>query len=322
MMKKWRRVLSFLLAVCCVLAGAGGAKKPAYSFKIEKNADGYKPENYPYVVHSESADWYISKTDLEQMGEQALYEGLEEVLALQEEDFREAREALAGALKDEIPKVTICTDFGGKAEISQISAAYYNPRSNFIKLFHSWDKVKASLTHEYVHYLTFSCAKVGCTPGFWAEGIADKITRIDLKSRLSRSVNMGASAEEVEFFKEKGAWDDEADCIDEKVLYFGCAELFHTGLMLDQPYFAVCSETLTRTEKIQEKPKPEELSYYEAASMVAYLMETYGEDWVYSHWDTDPAKIEEICGKTFLELYREWAAWNSGKCAELGIVIE
>ena len=51
-------------------------------------------------------------------------------------------------------------------------------------------------------------------------------------------------------------------------------------------------------------------------------METYGEDLVFGHWDTEPSDMEEVYGKGFEELYRDWEVWNLAKCGELGIRLD
>ena len=70
-----------------------------------------------------------------------------------------------------------------------------------------------------------------------------------------------------------------------------------------------------------ETLKPTQLTYAEAAGMIAYLIETYGKDTVYAN-SRDTNGLETVYGKTFLELYDEWGEWNIRKCEEAGIDIE
>lgn len=281
----------------------------------------YRTDLYPYVVHAESADWYIAKADIEKEGLEELCAGIAGILEDQELDFADAREALSGYLSGPVPKVIICTDFSGHAEISNTSSAYYNAVGNFIKVFHNWTSVRASLMHEYVHYLTFRCTGTAIRSGFWAEGAAEYITRLLCRNRLSRSVNMGLVDEEVLFFREKGAWDPQENCIDEKLLYYGVAELFRSGAAVGEKYYAVSSSVTERTEKMQQNIKAYELSFQEAACMTAYLIETYGEETVFTHWDTDPEQMEQVFGSGFPELYRAWGDWNTRRCEELGLTV-
>ena len=321
-MRVLRVVLSLLLtaALCFTAVVSIGENEAGAGIRAEINHE-YRPDLYPYVIHTESAVWYLSQADIDLMGMDAMLDGLAAVLKNQEADFADARNALEG-YTGEIPPVVICTDFSGHAEISKTTSAYYNSVSNFVKVFHDWKHCSAALLHEYVHYLTFACTETPIRPGFWAEGVAEYVSRIVCRNRLSRAVNMGAADEEIAFFREKGAWDSEEECIDEKILYFAVAELYRKGYIIGQSYFAVSNETIERTEKIQQAPKPDQLSMQEAASMIAYLVETYGKEAVFSSWNTNPEKTEDIFGKNFGDIYADWAVWNTNQCGQADITIE
>lgn len=313
-------VLMLIFALCLASAASAGGPGNETGVNPEINQE-YRPDLYPYVIHTDSADWYISQADIDLMGMEAILDGLEAVVSMQETDFADARAALDGYL-EEVPPVRILTDFSGHAEISKTSSAYYNGLDRFIKVFHDWKHCDAALLHEYVHYLTLACARTPVRQGFWAEGIAEYVSRIVCKNRISRSVNMGASDEETAFFREKGAWDQEEDCLDEKILYFGIAELYHQGYLTGQSYFAVSNEIIGRTEKIQQNPEPDQLSMQEAASMTAYLVETYGKEAVYSCWNSDPKTMDQAFGRSFREIYAAWKVWNSEQCVRLGIEVD
>ena len=323
MSRLMRKAVAILLtAALCLPLAAGCAEGESLHGVVPESNTAYRPDLYPYAVHTESAVWYLSQADIDLMGLDALCEGLSKVLKNQEADFADARAALAGCLTGDVPPVVICTDFSGHADISNRTSAYYNAVSHFIKVFHSWDDVSAALLHEYVHYLTFACTALRSRAGFWAEGIAEYVSRFLCENRMSRAVNMALSEEEIQFYREKGAWDEQAGCIDEMRLYYGVAEVTRSGFMVGHEYYAVSNSTIERTERIQRQPKPDQLSYHEAACVMAYLMETYGEDFVYTHWDTDPERLTDAFGKDFQALYAEWAQWNTRRCAELGLVME
>lgn len=55
--------------------------------------------------------------------------------------------------------------------------------------------------------------------------------------------------------------------------------------------------------------------------MVAYLMETYGKDMVFEN-SKDVNRLETVYGKSFSELYNEWAMWNIQKLEEAGIDVD
>ena len=52
---------------------------------------------------------------------------------------------------------------------------------------------------------------------------------------------------------------------------------------------------------------------------MAFLVESFGEEQVFSHWGMDPFDLKEVFGKDFGEFYQEWAVWNRTQCNELGI---
>ena len=294
---------TILTALVCrllfMLSGCGQREDSlSVGYPIEENQQENKA-TYPYVVHTESSTWYLAKDDIALLGEEDYYAGLTEILEDMEQDFADARAALAGYLQEEIPPVDIFTDFCGKAGISETAGAYYNERSNFIKLFDGWDTAKEALLHEYVHYLTMHCTEVPTTAGFWAEGIAEYVSNIVCKNRMLRSTNMGFSDEELLFYKDHGAWDDEEDCIDPKLFYFGTAQVIAHGQLVGMEYFSVSDVTITRTAQIQQKPNADNVSHIEAACIIAYLVDTYSKDLIFRNWNTKPEEMEKTIGQSF-----------------------
>ena len=314
-----KRIIALLLAalllllpvICC--AEQTGYQKEEYT--------GWNKESYPWIIRTPNAVWYISKADIELLGEEAYYEGLYAILNDAEADFADARAALAGYITDEIQPIDIHTDFCNKAEKSKNASAYYNRRDNFIKLFSGWNDARAALLHEYVHYLTMHCAQPRTRFGFWAEGMADYVADHVCKNRLGRSVNMA--------FEKAGyppvmwdlAWDKAENCIDPRKLDIGLGAFAAKGRLVGQRYYAVMNETIVRTEEMDQNLKPEELSLCEASGMIAYLVDEYGKDTVFGNWNVDPDNMETVYGKDFSELYRDWAAWNEEQCKLLGIMI-
>ena len=321
-MKKIRVCLAVILAAAFCLSAAGvcGEAELTYGVALETNT-GYKADLYPYVVHGETADWYLAVADIEALGLEAMCEGLARTMENMEADLADAREVLADYLIDDVPVIRICTDFCDHAAISQEAGAYYNSGRNIIKLFHSWDMGQESLLHEYVHYLTFKCAKTMIRFGFWSEGIAEYTAMLRCRNRMRRSVLARLPEEMMQEARSRNVLDADGTVSLER-MYLMLSEQALQGLLVGEKYDAASNQIITRTEEIQQNPKSYELSYPEAANMVAWLAETYGEDFIFSHWDSDPEQFEEIFGKGFPELYREWAAWNGAKCEELGIITE
>ena len=311
-----RRALCLLLALLMLsvlLAACGSPSKP----KIEENK-GENAGTYPYVVHTKSANWYLAADDIALLGEDAFYEGLYAILENQEQDFADAREALKGFIDAEIPPIEIHTDFCNKAVISGIAGAYYHPQRNFIKVFDSWEMAETTLLHEYVHYLTIHCTQQPATIGFYAEGVANFISAIVCKNRMARSVNFGRSEQELAIFKAGGAWDESESCLDLPKYFFGTAQVFAMGGMNGMEYYSVSDIMESRTEPPAE-PLIWHVSHAEAASIMTWLVETYGRDTVLQNLSTPPEDFEAVYGLPFTEVYQKWMAWNTQKCAELGL---
>ena len=314
-----KRITAILLAVLLFSVSCTGCAEQAEYRKEEST--GRDRDSYPYIVRTPYAIWHLSKSDMELLGEEAYCERLFSILDDMEADFAEARAALKGYISEDVPPIDIYTDFCNKAEASKKADAFYRTLGNYIKLFDGWDKACACLLHEYVHYLTFHCAEPEIQHGFWAEGVADYVSMFSCKNRLSRSVNLGRdlSVQPPEMLET--AWDKAENCLDPRLVWMGCAVLYARGYGIGDTYFAVKNEMVERTEELQNHPDPQELTFYEASGMVAYLLETYGTDTVFGNWDLDPDRMETVYGKTFRELYQDWAVWNEEQCRLSGIII-
>ncbi len=310
-------LLALLLALSALLSACGPQGKP----KVEENK-GENAANYPWVVHTKSATWYLAADDIASLGEDAFYEGLYAILENQEQDFADAREALKGHIDADVPPIEIRTDFCGKAGVAEIiGGAYYHEQRNFIKLFGGWDVANFTLLHEYVHYLTLHCVQQPVSRGLYAEGIAQYISMIVCKNRMARSVNCARSEEELALFKAKGAWDESEDCLDPQKFYYGSAAQFSLGGMIGYPYFSTKDVYETYTEEAHQNPDVWTVSHFEAASIMAWLVETYGRDTVLQNLSTAPEDFEAVYGLPFSEAYQQWSVWNMEKCAELGLSV-
>ena len=280
-----------------------GAEEAGY---VKEENTARDAVSYPYLIRTPSAVWHISKADIELLGEDAYYEGLYAVMDLAEADFADARAALEGYIFDEIPPIDIYTDFCNKGELSFIAWAYYDSNRNEIRLFNGWEKACTALQHEYVHYLTMHCADPATPPYYWAESVADYITHYACKNRLARSVNMGR--------------DFTLD-LDPRRAYMVWGIFYTRGYVIGERYFDVRNQWMTRTEDLQGRLTQDMISYYEAAGIMAYLVDTYGRETVFGSWTADPKHLETVFGKTFRELYADWAAWNEEQCIQEGIIV-
>ena len=315
-MKRQAAILLSAMLIVMLFVGCAGTARQKYQ-KTENT--GRQADVYPYLVKTPSATWYLAKADVELLGEDAYDEGLYATLQNAEADMQDAREALKGYISDEIAPVDIFTDFCGNAGISESASAYYNPVGNFIKLFDDWKVARLALLHEYVHYLTMHCAEPAAQFGFWGEGVAEYISVFACTNRLARSENMGFELAGYPPVMWDLSWDEAENCIDPRKLYAGLGELAANGGLIGQRYYAVKNEMIVRTEEMEEDLQPYELSLIEASGMIAYLVDTYGKDTVFQNWNIELDAMETVFGKTFSELYREWATWTAEQCRILGI---
>jgi hypothetical protein len=181
-----------------------------------------------------------------------------------------------------------------------------------------------ALLYEYVRYLTFSCAKREISPGFYSEGVSEYVSHFACENRMLRTSSREFWREDVKkLYREIGVWDEESDSIDPARNDLYGAEMIRlpfsdTGTL----YRSVSNGMLHRTEEINQHPNADNISNEELGSLFAYLVETYGREPVFDHWDGDVAELKEVLGKDFTELYWDWAAWNTEQCEALGIVLE
>lgn len=310
---------ALLLAVSCAACGAGGTPElPSGAYPVEKNT-GDNAADYPYVIHTPSAIWYLADADIKLQGREAYFENLDFILQNQEADFADAREALASWIWEEIPPVTIITDFAGLTEKQSMAGASYI--GGKIYLYYNWDLAGYALLHEYVHYLTMTCTNEPASQGFYAEGIAEYFSRFVCTNRMCRDSFPRAYPDAQEEMRASPVWDPETDSVDLGRLYLAWAEAIRSPENDGIQYDTIGYAEITRTAEHRENPHLATLSYYETGSMMAYLVETYGEEAVFPYWGLDPYDMKAVFGKDFTELYWEWAAWNTRRCAELGLTI-
>lgn len=320
-----KRVGSLLLAALLLLSlGACGQKAAADDavrtvgrYKVVLN-DNERKDTYPYVVRTENAVWYLAAADIDLMGEEAFYKGLEDILSYAEADMTDARKALTGRIWEDVPPVEIRTDFCGKAEISQDAGAYYNGLANMIKLFHSWDMAKFSLLHEYVHYLTIHCAEKKTMHYFYIETVAEYVSKFVCENRMIRSIDF-SNSDQPELNALAEIWGD-FDQVKYRNACLSESDAFARGLYDERPYSCVGQYVTVRKADKRLPDHLYELSYAEADSMALYLIETGGEEKYLDHWDmVDEEELAGLYGCTVAELMTAWSAWNAEQCEKLGL---
>lgn len=276
---------------------------------------------YPYLVHTDSAEWYLSLADVQGMGYADFIAGFAETLTVQEPDFSQARTVLQDWIDSDIPAVRIYTDFEDKSETSRFLGAFYS-QGNYIKLFHSWQQAQYNLLHEYVHYLTIKHAKNKAASGFWGEGIAEEVAVWECENRLADLFwKKVTTEEEAKRLKQFHMWDDGKETVNARLQQMCEAACMYLGYGDGWEYLSIGQELLTSSADRAESIRPGQLSYSEAAGMMAYLMEEYGRDMVYANCH-DSNRIHTAFDKPFPELYDAWGKWNIRQCEEAGIDME
>ena len=323
-----KRVVSLLLAALLLLSlGACGQKAAADDavrivgrYKVVPN-DNERKDTYPYVLRTESSAWYLAAADIDWMGEEAFYKGLEDILSYAEADMTDACKALTGRIWEDVPPVEIRTDFCGKAEISQDAGAYYNGLANMIKLFHSWDMAKFSLLHEYVHYLTIHCAEKKTMHYFYIETVAEYVSKFVCENRMIRSIDF-SNSDQPELNALAEIWDD-FDQVKYRNACLSESDAFARGLYDERPYSCVGQYMTVRKADKRLPDHLYELSYAEADSMALYLIGRDGEEKYLDNWDVvDEDKLAGLYGFTVEELLVAWSAWNAEQCEKLGLRME
>lgn len=318
-------VLALLLLPCLLICEQAMAEETEIrkvgEYSVVTNDDSRTKTDYPYAVKTENTLWLLAQDDIDLMGEAAFYEGLADILQYVEADMADAREALAGRIWAEVPPVEIRTDFCNKAGISQDAGAYYNGRVNMIKLFYSWDMAKFALLHEYVHYLTLHCAEKQIVQYFYAETVAEYVSKLLCENRMLRSVDLNTT-EQPQLKSLAEIWGD----FDEVKYRNSClieSDAFAQGAYDGIPYVCVGQFTTYRWANKRLPDHLYELSYAEAVSMALYLMETYGAEKYLDNWDmTDEEQLAAVYGLTLPELLTAWSAWNAQQCETLGLRAE
>ena len=323
-----KQFVSLLLAALLFLSlGACGQKatdddavRLVGQYKVVLN-DNERKDTYPYVLRTENSAWYLAAADIESLGEEAFYKGLEDILSCAEADMADARRALTGRIWEDVPPVEIRTDFCGKAEISQDAGAYYNGLANMIKLFHSWDTAKFALLHEYVHYLTIHCAEKKTMHYFYIETVAEYVSKFICENRMIRSMDF-SHADQPQLKALAEIWSD-FDQVKYRNACLSESDAFARGLYDEQPYSCVGQYMTVRKADKRLPDHLYELSYAEADSMALYLIGRDGEEKYLDNWDVvDEDKLAGLYGFTVEELLVAWSAWNAEQCEKLGLRME
>ena len=316
--------LLLMLAMCF---GFGCAKqddtRKIAGYTLEEN-EGANAQTYPYIVRTPHATWYLAAADIELMGEDAFFAGLETILHSQEADFADAIAALDGYRKDEIPVIDIHTDFAAQTERAKWNkaGAYYLGPDLGIYLYNGWEMTSYALLHEYAHYLTYECCTFDLTPGggFWAEAVAEYLSRFACENRMGRALQFGFDAESLVQAQQRGLLGDDG-AVSPKKLYCFEAAYYRSGAAIGEKYSAVSETPITMSERLLSHPMLTTISYFEAACFFDWLVEHYGKDLVFANMTIGQEGFKDAFGEDFETLFFAWAADNDAWCVANGIVL-
>ena len=311
-----------LLLVLTMCFGFGCAKKDD-----ARKIAGYTLEpsegTYSYVIHTPHATWHLAAADIELLGEEEFFNGLERILENQEADFEDAIAVLDGYIKEEIPVIDVYTDFAAQTERAKwnnAGACYIPDRG--IYLYYGWAMAGFSLLHEYAHYLTYACCTFKLTSGggFWAEAIAEYVSKISCRNRMACGVGAFLSDEDLAEAEKRGILDADGT-LNMKKYYCYTAAFMRSGAALGATYSAVSETLITLSERLVEHPMLTTISYFEAGSFFTWLVERYGKELVFANMTIGQEGFADVFGKDFEPLFFEWAADNDAWCIENGIVL-
>lgn len=266
--------------------------------------------DFSYVIKGKLANWYFQKEDVVENGYKTFAEECEAINPLMTADFSDAQQVLKAYTGDEVPAVDIYTVFTENEKYSAYSqyAAIYNPKADGIFLFRDWVKTRENLLHEYVHYLTLGNGKTFRSASGLVEGWTEAVAVFSCENRMKAEyLTKYVSEEELAAYQKVGVWDEENNQVDLQKLCFYWGNYF---VEADETfeYGSLGQQIITKPEQITLYA----LSYQAGASLAQYLTEQYGMDAVISAC-MEQGKIEELCGKSFEDIYNDWAVWNEEK---------
>ena len=319
-----KTIAAVLILALCAGFACGCAAKPkdpiaVSGYRLESN-EGRNSETYPYLVRTPHTVWYLAAADIDLIGEEAFYEGLNRILSNQEADFADACAVLEEYLLEEIPSIDVYTDFSGRSERAKwgYAGAYYLPMYHAIYLFRDWEEAGCALLHEYSHYLTHECCTFEIDDTFWSESIAEYISMFACTNRIGRTAQL-AFSEDANAEAARRGFTDPDGSMNPKKLYCGQAALLRTEAAIGAQYVAVSQSPITMTEELFRHPMMTTVSYYEAGCFFDWLVEHYGKDLVFTHMTCGQKEMKDIYGKDFETLFFAWAKDNRQLCEEYGL---
>lgn len=262
-------------------------------------------EEYSYVIKEESANWYFSPVDVQDVGYCTFIDEYNIVSPVAEADFAEVNELLKEYIPADLPAVNIFTEFY-KAGTEKSIAGYYDYiETDAIWECMSWFELKQSLLHEYVHYLTVGDGKTFKVKSGLNEGLTEAIVVFECENNLEKMYWEDLTEEEIELFKGIGALAPDTNQVDRAIHMYYEAKRFYDRDIEGEYYSILIGHTVQPSTMTMSA-----LSYEAAASMLKYLMEQYGMEQTFAYC-TDAAKLQQLTGKNFEEFMKTGASGMS-----------
>ena len=276
----------------------------------------YEMEEYPYVTNGEMINWHFYEGDVQENGYQPFIKECMTLTEAADLDFEDTQKLLEDYTGGNVAAVNIYTAFTGGFQYEQFSPVYagiFVNRYNSIYLYQNWYQAKFALLHEYVHYLTMGQGKIFANNNGLVEGWTTAVSGLMCENRLQTMhwAEAVKDEEELQTAKDRGIWDEQKQEVKKKKYFYCLAKYFYDGTDTGE-YLSLGDEVITKPEEITLHA----LSYEAGASLAEYLIEQYGMDAVVSAC-MEQGEIEELCGKSFEELYNDWGPWNEEKYQEM-----
>jgi len=254
-----------------------------------------------YELPENDAIWVWDDRDVKQLGYKEMMEQYKEIEPLRRKDFANVREFLEDWLPPKIGKPYMITQFV-QGENGDNSDEAIEGRTvsldNCIYLYHDWEKVKYSLLHEYVHYLTMGEGKIlpidnHNFPEFFAVWIAEIEEPGEMRAEYfqkrceDEAVRQG--------YQETGIWDGENNR----------PFVNYTDLELMEYEYSngMIKKNLSLASMVKNP-----ITYPIRGCIAKYVYDTYGMDKLVE-WAQSDGEPDEILGITFKQLQEGTWEW-------------
>ena len=250
-------------------------------------------KTYPYVIETPYNNAYFDKeckSDLD--GELFKYHSIKEYLVEYICDIDELMKYLTKYFKEKPP----------------VQCYFYTESSNVSAYYKEMDMIKYvtpyySGTHEYTHYIT-----MGNNDYTWLnEGVA---TFCDyyLEKHCSHRILRKLVSKIIEYANNNKDLTIVASLYEKRTNCLLTADVQLDGYLDTRAWLDMIGlDESSRVSNVKVK-EGDELSYYESASMINYLINTYGENLFFLMY-LDHGDLEKYYGKSYEQLKKEWTQY-------------